>query len=562
MIELKEKLNLLLLFVVLASCGRKAPDLSSLRVGDYYVTQDKDCYVVLCVEKVTEKSLKGRWYIENGNMSKPHQFMAESGFWHKREMKSDSLIVKANAMPGGDTLVLDMLIGSNWETLSFVPWKRPSSMEIHRDYIYHDRLFNVAIDSNVVYAHAKGYWDTYPESQSDCDDYLAILMEKWLNRKEMTLKNLKLKMDVYTPKTNDATRRPLLMLIHGGAFFNGDKKDAGYEEWGRYFASRGYVVACINYRLGFKASGSKHVERAGYRAVQDARAAMCYLLCHPKRYPIDPNYLFVAGSSAGGITALNLAFMTDYDKPTSVNAGPLNKVYNNVSHLLPGIRKHKKKKCKDVGLEDLGGINAVAANNGDIVDFKINAVVNMWGAVHKIDMLDNSKSTAILSFHGDADSVVAYGYDYPFATIDMGPLKGILLNKMYGSKCIHEWASSYGMKSELHTKKGGGHSLHANCRELTDYYTLITDTTTRFLYLRMFPRPTLKKSHVGYQQWFELDNAGELQTCRWEAEGGLILEAKSDKARVLFLADAYEHKLNIIGQEKNGHGYFETYSIK
>ena len=548
------------LFLLLLFCScEDALDLSHFRGDSYYVAQDAECDVVLYIENVSQKSITGRWYVEDGYKAKPHHFTAKSRFGHRNEIRSDELVVKADAMSDGDTLVLDLLLDDSWQTLHFLPWRQPAVMDLHQGYPYHDSLYQVTVDTGIFYARAKGYWPYYPEPVYDCDNYLSIVMDKLLDNEEMTLKDLALDMDVYLPVSNESVRRPLLMLIHGGAFFNGDKQGAGYKEWGRYFASRGYVVASINYRIGFQPYGSKHVDRAGYRALQDARAAMCYLLRHPELYPIDPNYLFVGGSSAGGITALNLAFMTDADRPDCTKEGPVHEMLDDLSRLIPSDIGRN-----GLGLEDLGNINAVAENNGGSVDFSINAVVNMWGAVHKIEMIDNSQSTAILSFHGDADSVVAYGYDHPFTKVKMKPLNKFLCNKMYGSKCIHERATSLGMKNELHTKAGGGHGLHANCGVLTDYYTLITDTTTRFLYLRMFPRPTVSMSRNGRQQWFELENAGEVMTCRWEAEGGLVLEAEPDRARVIFFDDddnAYDHKIRIVGQRKDGdsYSYEETY---
>lgn len=541
--------------VFLSACGKKAPDLSSLQKGSVYVAPYGERDVVLFVDDVTTKSFEGRWYVENGFVAKPHCFIAKSGIGHRNELRSDELVAGADAMPGDDTLVLELLLDDSWQTLRFLPWQQPAVMDLRKTYPYHDCLYQVEVDTDIFYARSKGYWSYYPEPTYDCDDYLSIVMDKMLDNEEMTLKYLDLDMDVYLPISDESVRRPLLMLIHGGAFFNGDKQSAGYQEWGRYFASRGYVVASINYRIGFQPYGSKHVDRAGYRALQDARAAMCYLLRHPERYPIDPNYLFVGGSSAGGITALNLAFMTDADRPDCTREGPIHEMFDDLTHLIS-----RDNRQNGLGLEDLGGINAVAESNGGSVDFSINAVVNMWGAVHKIEMVDNSQSTAVLSFHGDADSVVAYGYDHPFTKVKMKPLNEFLCNKMYGSKCIHERALSLGMKSELHTKAGGGHGLHADCGELTDYFYLITDTTTRFLYLRMFPRPNLTMNRSGKQQWFELENAGEVMNLRWDAIGGLVLEAEPDRARVIFFDDEEDHKLRIIGQQKNGQGFDETYN--
>lgn len=583
-----------LLTIIFASCAN-APDLSRLQEDNYYVAQDNGRSVVLYVEEVTEKSLKGRWYVEDGNLAQPHCFEAVAERHHLKEMRSDSLVVKANAVSHDGDVRISLLLDESWQTLTFNPWQQPSVITLNQSCPYYDSLYGVLCAKDVPYACAKGYWVSYPEPDNGSDDFLPILLGK-MNVEDLTQKNWELTMDIYTPETNDQTKRPLLMLIHGGAFFNGDKEAAGYKEWGNYFASRGYIVASINYRLGFMPLGRKHVDRAGYRAVQDAHAAMCYLLRHPERYPIDTNYLFVGGSSAGGITALNLAFMNDEDRPECSKAGLVNTVSHVYNSLADGILDYRNR--KDIGCEDLGNINTVAEKSGGDVDFKVNAVVNMWGAVHKIDMIDDLNNTAILSFHGDADSVVAYGYDYPFANVNtlfrdfirkvrepfkngrsqfaqtadvllcdvedlVKPVNQVLCNKMYGSRCIHERALSKGMVSELHTKAGGGHSLHVNDDgSLSLYYTYISDVTKRFLYHRMFTKPTLKTINVGQQQWFELDNAGLLLTCGWEAEGGLVLQVESDKARVLFFADADEHKLHIAGQDKNGQSYNETYSIE
>lgn len=558
--------------IILSSCG-KTPDLSRLKEGSYYVSNDndKDCGVVLLVEEVTKNSFKGRWYVEDSIPAQPHRFETVAKWPHRDELRSDSLVVKANAVSSDGSLKLSFLHDGLWQTLDFQLWQQPPALTLDKKYPYFDSLYNVSCET-VPYACAKGYWAEYPEPENGSNDYLPIVLEK-MNIENLTQKDLELTMDIYRPiTTNDTTRRPLLMLIHGGAFFNGDKEAAGYKEWGHYFASRGYIVASINYRIGFLPIGPKQVDRAGYRAVQDAYAAMCYLLRHPECYPVDPNYLFVGGSSAGGITALNLAFMRDKDRPECTKAGLVNK--------------------------DLGNINIVANESGGDVDFEINAVVNMWGAVHKLDMIDNADNTAILSFHGDADSVVAYGYDYPFTKVEtplrdligkvrellqdnsfeidnaivdflktvensLIPVNQFLCNKMYGSKCIHERALSKEMESELHTKVGGGHSLHNNGDgSLSDYFDYINDVTTRFLYLRMFPKPTLNANFVGKQQWFELDNAVELQTCSWEAEGGLVLNVESGRARVVFFADADERSLSVFGQKKDGQSYNETYQIE
>lgn len=44
--------------------------------------------------------------------------------------------------------------------------------------------------------------------------------------------------------------RPLMIIIHGGAFIAGSKDDFIQQRMLKEFAKRGYVTASINYRLG------------------------------------------------------------------------------------------------------------------------------------------------------------------------------------------------------------------------------------------------------------------------------------------------------------------------
>ena len=179
--------------------------------------------------------------------------------------------------------------------------------------MYKEPLYDVAVEQGRVYAkNVKGYWSTYPYTGGD---FGAIYINKV---KDLAFsKDLDLDMDIYYPKEPVLqSRRPLLLLIHGGAFYNGDKQDLGYPEMGHHFAERGSVVASINYRLGFKPL-APDVDRAGYRALQDAHAAVCYLMENADEFGIDTTRIFAAGTSAGAITALNLAFMQEENRPES-----------------------------------------------------------------------------------------------------------------------------------------------------------------------------------------------------------------------------------------------------
>lgn len=559
--------------VCFSSCVRSV--IPPRELSHCYVSNDPEGDVVLYFEDANNDLTYGQWYLDYDKAAEPHRFVATRGLFHSWRTIGLFSPFRATADHRGDVLYVTAWLDGRRYTREFHPVPETVMPKYEDRSLYRKSIFEVKCDKDIQYASALGYWESYPEP-TDINDYGSIVLDK-LNLDDMTKKELPLTMDVYYPDSDETTLRPLLMLIHGGAFFNGDKESEAYVKWGEYFASLGYVVASINYRIGFVPVARCNVDRAGYRAVQDAYAAMGYLLRHADQYQIDPECLFVGGTSAGGITALNLAFMRDKDRPRSTRG-----------YILDFF---------DL-LYDLGDIDAVDAVHQDPVSFQIKAVVNMWGAVHDVNMLENSPQTAILSFHGDADSVVAYGYDYPFTKIStpardfvdsiasivkvaapdytgllnkaqnavktvLRPANQILCSPMYGSQCVDQRAKELGMHSELHTKAGGGHSLHVNDDgSLSDYYQLITDTMTQFLYNQIVPELEIREEFLNGKRWYQLVDSDELLTCSWKASGGMVLQSEFDRARVLFFADMPEHQLSVYGKLKNGKTYVETFTIK
>jgi acetyl esterase/lipase len=74
--------------------------------------------------------------------------------------------------------------------------------------------------------------------------------------------------------------------------------------------------------------------RAAYRAQQDLKGAIRFLVKHAQDYQIDPRNIFLVGESAGGITVMQAAFLDDpAEKP--IEAGGLpdalapNAIYEN-----------------------------------------------------------------------------------------------------------------------------------------------------------------------------------------------------------------------------------------
>ena len=104
-------------------------------------------------------------------------------------------------------------------------------------------------------------------------------------------------LDVYRPWTRSGT--PAVLYVHGGGFAVLSKET--HRVMALAFASRGYTVFNINYRLG-----PRHRYPA---AIQDAAAALEWVMDHAAEYGADPNRIILAGESAGAnlVTALTIA---------------------------------------------------------------------------------------------------------------------------------------------------------------------------------------------------------------------------------------------------------------
>lgn len=128
------------------------------------------------------------------------------------------------------------------------------------------------------------------------------------------------------PVDNPATRRPAMIVIHGGGFRTGI--GGGYWMLNAFkgYAERGYVVVSIEYRIDTTSDCQGVQDYTGDQrdpaylakrdqclrgitaAQQDAQAAVRWLRRHAAEYRVDPGKIAVGGSSAGAITAANLAY--------------------------------------------------------------------------------------------------------------------------------------------------------------------------------------------------------------------------------------------------------------
>lgn len=98
------------------------------------------------------------------------------------------------------------------------------------------------------------------------------------------------KLDVLAP-ADGRTGCPVLLQIHGGAWFSGNKEEQG-QPLMRHLVRQGWVCVAPNYRLSPKAAFPDHLV--------DVKMALAWAREHIAEYGGDPSFICVTGGSAGG----------------------------------------------------------------------------------------------------------------------------------------------------------------------------------------------------------------------------------------------------------------------
>jgi arylformamidase len=108
------------------------------------------------------------------------------------------------------------------------------------------------------------------------------------------------RMDVYAPLMQGTY--PVVLFIPGGGFVGGDKRfdEVFYENVGRWFVSRGFVAAAMNYRLA-----PDHVWPSGR---EDVASAVQWITDHAHEYGGNRDAIFGVGHSAGATHLASFLF--------------------------------------------------------------------------------------------------------------------------------------------------------------------------------------------------------------------------------------------------------------
>jgi para-nitrobenzyl esterase len=237
-------------------------------------------------------------------------------------------------------------------------------------------------------------------------------------------------MDVFEPKNDTLSLRPLIIFMHGGAYWTGTKNYESQVEMGEEFARRGFVLSSANYRLEptfLSLIFQDMMLKAVGRGTQDVKQLVRYFYNSARDssnpYRIDTTKIFLCGSSAGAFNVMHAVYLDSTDNLSSQWLSWLNEV---------------------------GGV----FGEYDFIDFgkDILGVVNINGALGDKSYLDN-ETTNFLSVHNIWDPEVPFNRGRPYNIPSL----------MYvdGSNVLHPYAQQRGIYNPFYVIPDAGHTSYS-----------------------------------------------------------------------------------------------------
>jgi dienelactone hydrolase len=248
-------------------------------------------------------------------------------------------------------------------------------------------------------------------------------------------------LDLYKPIGDNNPSRPLLVLVHGGSWLGGCKE--AMVTIATEMAQRGYVVASVNYRLGWHksagpignpvtdaqagatlyAADSMELIRAIYRGQQDVKGAIRWLKGRAAVDSICTERVLVGGESAGGFLSMAVGFLDrPEEKPVSCNAlapAPVPAANLTNSYSLNCTTQIIQPSGTALNRPDLGPVDGTLNLNG--YDANVIGVVNLFGGVPyegaSNNWLQGPDTPAVYLYHQTCDGVVPFGLGTPFFVI-------------------------------------------------------------------------------------------------------------------------------------------------
>lgn len=214
------------------------------------------------------------------------------------------------------------------------------------------------------------------------------------------------KMDVYLPEGRTDTSTKIIIMIHGGAWIEGDKSD--FDDAVEVLQSQlsDFALFNINYRLLTQTNNTTWVN-VWPAQIDDVNSAFDFIVSKSGEYHVNPNKIVVAGASAGAHLALLEGYRHNAD----------NRIKAVIDLFGPTDMKALYNSITDVVLRSYIEIfmSGTPATNPD----------NYYQASPLLFVTSNSPSTQI--FHGTADPLV------PISESDS------LNNRLTAAGVLHEY---------------------------------------------------------------------------------------------------------------------------
>ncbi|WP_343486698.1 alpha/beta hydrolase [Allomuricauda sp. d1] len=233
-----------------------------------------------------------------------------------------------------------------------------------------------------------------------------------------------LQLDVYSPKNDKITDRPLLLLVHGGGFAIGKRDNPLEKKFSTTLAKKGYVTASMSYRLtrkgkSFSCDCPADEKLETFKLVtEDVLNATNYLIKNATSIKFNPDKIILVGSSAGAEAVLNTVYM----------------------------RYHRDFRQLPYGEPYFAG------------------VVSFAGAVLNVEYITKKNAVPALLFHGAKDRLVPFGTAPHHFCDDSTP--GFL--PLDGSKTIAEKLTELNVPFQLYHDPKGNHDWANIAYDYTD----------------------------------------------------------------------------------------------
>ena len=121
-----------------------------------------------------------------------------------------------------------------------------------------------------------------------------------------------LKMDIWFPSKHKK-EYPLVFFCHGGGWISGFRNQPNNVSWCKFLASKGFAVASIDYRYGYKNTMED--------ILSDYTDALNYIKDNSKGLTIDKDNITLMGLSAGGHLSLLYATYNTHEENVEAMAG-------------------------------------------------------------------------------------------------------------------------------------------------------------------------------------------------------------------------------------------------